>query len=625
MAGRVSEEDITIEFKPPTRPVFERPSETDDDLEKAFKRADTPQYKYEGCTDVEEYEGNYVRLVDDLLEESTQKFKKKKDRWYKMAKRLEMEGSQYDVNSAVTRTDIPLVPQAVEEAVALQVESLPRPSASPRQSAQEKFAGALNYFMSEELDSNDFDMVVARAILDAKCFSFGCVKQSVDMDQTGPLGQPGRIIFKNIDPRHVWPDPYAKSWRWEDMRYLVIAEPMDLSDIRELWPGKGHLVGPEGDYTSGRGTKEGIVHETVGDDWVIGKRNRALVKECWLKDDRKVFEPLTRPKRDPETGLDTGEMEEVVGPDGKKLGKWVKKYPNGRLIITANGVLLADQPNPFDHGQPPYSFLLSRVSRELMGYGDLELIGRVEDKINQLHKDGIRNLRVGCNAPWVVDRHAFDSPDKFNMMTNDPGMVLPVTAGARVERLQSSELPQSFFLFLDWLRRQFDDVLGVPGINRGQLEKGAQLSADAVDQLQVSGNARMRLRGRLVENWLKHVGHLLQWNIRQFYPDKLEVELIDPRNGNVIKYSWSQDAAKADYSIQIEAGSSLPGAKQGRQEIGRQLFKDGLIDREYAVAMLDLPGAEPMLQRMKQFEEKLAQLGMMSELKKMRPSSKRSA
>lgn len=585
-----------------------------DELERELKTLDTPQWKFEGCDSREEYEEQYVRLVDDLYGESESAFIKIKRAWMRDIKRVRMD-DEHEITGTVSKTDLPLVPPAIEDAVAMTVENLPRGNASPRQSSQEDFAGALNYFMGEEYDANDFDWIAARAVFDALVFSFGCSKQTVDMEQSGPLGNVGRVIFKNIDPRYVWPDPRAKSWRWEDMRYLIVAEPMDLSEVRERWPGQGHLVTPEGEYSDKRNDLELGETEEVGDGYTVGQRHRALVKECWLKDGRKVWEAM----RNPETG------QEEKDSEGKPLGKWVKKYPHGRVVITCNGVLLADVPNPYDHGQPPYSILPGLIDGSLMGKGQVRLIGIIADKINQLGKDGFRNLRVGCNSPWVADRNAFDDPDKFHQLTNDPGIVLPVTAGARVERLPPAELPQSYFMFQDWMQTQFDNVLGRAAVAAGRVEKGSQLSAEAIGNLQQSSMSRQRLKQRNFERYLKHNGHLLQWNVRQFYPDDMTVELLDPRNGQKKIYKWTAEAAKADYSIQIEAGSSMPGAKQGKEQAGRELYKDGIIDREYAIRMIDLPGADALIERMTKQEEKLASLGMMAELKKIRPSSKRSA
>jgi hypothetical protein len=443
----------------------------------------------------------------------------------------------------------------------------------------------------------------------------GFIKQSIDMNQTGPFGQPGRIIFKNVDARHVWPDPYAKSWRWEDMRYLIVAEPMDLSDIRSRYPGPGHLVGPEGDVSTTESSELNYFAPVIGDDYVIGERHRATVIECWLKDDRKIWQPM----KDPKTG------EEYVDDTGKPLGKWVKKYPRGRLIVVSNGELLVDAQNPFRHSQPPYTAIPSRISRKLFGYGDVELIGLIEDKVNQLHKDALRNLRVNMNVPWVIDHNAFDSPDKFHMLTNDPGMVLPVTPGARVERLVPGDLPGSLFSFVDWLKSQFDDLLGVQPVLRGQLEKGSQLSADAVEKLQVSSTSRVRLKSRLLENALKHLGQLLQWNIRQFYPDSMKVEMIDPRSGDKKEIFWNADAAQADYAVGIEAGSALPGSKTSKQDSARQLYKDGVVDREYAIRMMDLPGADALIERMNKREEFLAKLGMMAQLTRKKPQRRNAA
>ena len=580
------------------------------DVEAVDEEMLEPSWELDGFADEEEREKHMVRLVDDLLDESTRAWKDIKQRWMQADKRLEPDSGMEIIGagSGTSRSDLPFVPQAIEEAIAVMVESLPRPQVLPRQAKQEQFTSALNYFVGEELDANDFDLIMARCALDIKRFCLGIIKQSVDRYAKGPFGQSGKIMLSRVDPRHIWPDPLSATWA--ECRYVIEARPMDLSTIREMFPDKGMQVHSESTYSLSRNDIGDAEPQTGGgiefdSGYVIGERQRALVKELWLNDDQKHEVPV----------LD-GNGNPSFDDDGNAITRLEKRYPNGRLVITANKVLLLDIANPFRHGQRPYSFFPGRVSAKLLTYGDVEVLGRIEDKINQLQKDMMRNARVNMNSPWIIDQHAFDSPKKFKNVTHDPGLVLPVRPGARVMRLPPAELPQFIFPLVDYLKGVFDDVLGIQSISRGQLEKGAQLSAEAIQSLQGTATSRIRLKSRLLENGLKHLGHLLQWNIRQFYPAGMTAEIDDPSNpGSKHEISWSDEAAQADFAVAIQAGSSLPGAKQSMTQMALTLWDHGLIGPKRTLSMMDLPGVDEAVQERQQLLEQLAKVNLEAAIK----------
>jgi len=248
-----------------------------------------PIWKRDGHLDEAAYEDHMVRLVDDLLDESERAWKMTKQRWMHADKRLELD-LIFDIlqSSSAIKSDLPLVPQAIEEKIAVQVESLPRPSVVARQETQEQFVGALNQFVGEELDSNDFDILMMKVALDMARFNLGIIKQSVDPYGTGPFGQKGKILLKRVDPRHIYPDPLSSTF--EGCRYLIEARPMDLSDVRELFPLRGQEVLPESTYTLNRrgetrADEIEISQGSNGSVHTIGERQRALVKEMWIRDD----------------------------------------------------------------------------------------------------------------------------------------------------------------------------------------------------------------------------------------------------------------------------------------------------------------------------------------------------
>ena len=64
--------------------------------------------------------------------------------------------------------------------------------------------------------------------------------------------------------------------------------------------------------------------------------------------------------------------------------------------------------------------------------------------------------------------------------------------------------------------------------------KGAQLSADAIAQLQGASAANIKMKQNLLEQAEKEFGFQLQWNIRQACDDPVSVQLNDPASGDSI-------------------------------------------------------------------------------------------
>lgn len=576
----------------------------------------------DGFESYEEYERYYCSLADDLYTESKEAWKPVKQRWMDADRRVELDSGSLGGPRKTSSTEIPIVPAAVEEAIALRIESLPRPSAQARQPNEDQMVSALNYFMGEELDMANFDMLMARVALDMMRFGIGCVKQTIDKSQTGPFGQPSRIVFSKVDPRHIWVDPFATGHRWEDMRYLVIAVPHDLEDIRKWFPVRGPLVPADPSYSSNREDADDNTPQRSStfsysspfkdksQSFTVGERRRALLKEVWIKDGRTKECPK----------LDDDGMP-VFGEDGKQIMYDEPMYPNGRVIISAGDVVLLDVANPYRHKEPPYVFFPARVSSRFFTYGDVELLAKLEDKINILMKDLMKNARTNMNSPWLVDSGAFDSPEKYKNLTNDEGLVIIARPNARVMRVPPGEVPMFIKPLIDQLSGYFDNVLGIGGVQRGQLTEGAQLSAQAVESLQGASATRLRLKARLFETALEHLGYQLQWNIRMTYPSKMEIEIIDPSSGEPEKIYWNDEEAQDDYPVSIEAGSSLPGAKQGASSMAITLWGQDLIDRQKAVEMLNIPGGAVMLKRMEDRAEELAKLGYEADLKKNKTGS----
>ncbi len=557
-------------------------------------------WQKDGFESYQDYQDYTVRFAEALYRESQEFWKSTKKGWYRAVRRLENGNADTEAGiSRPTMTRLPLLESALEEAVATQVESMPRPQCTSRQATQDDFAAGLSYYMAEACDANGFGLMLARTITNSKKVFCGIIKTTVDWNQMGPLGKKGKIIFKNIDARNWYPDPYCNSYNWDDARFWCFVEAMDCAEIREQWPITGDKVKPESAYStsfksdmdpddSTAGSREWSSPFNQQDSFILGERHRAAVKELWLKDERREWIPQLDEFDQPMVNPFTGEPE----------GQWKKRFPNGRCIIWANGVLLADFPNPYRHKRPPYAFFPSRIGGPVLQASDLQYLMRIEDKINLLQQDMMRNARANMNQPWITDTKTFPSKEMYKRLTNNPGEVLIKNPGGTLERLPPGDMPAYVLPLIDWLRGIFDDVLGISSIMRGQIEKGAQLSADAISGLQGSATSRLKLKARLIEEGLKELGYQLQWLIRDTYPTGLKIKIIDPADQTPKEIAWNDMQDQDDWAVTVQSGSSLPGAKQGAAEQALTLYEQDAIDRKALLAAFDIPNAAEIDERM---------------------------
>lgn len=574
-------------------------------------------WEKEGFKSRDDYEEYWSRFVQDCYDQSYEKYSRFKKSWKIVDERLENLGRlSKTLNRNTSNADLVLLPQAIEKAISIQLEGRPRPYYEPLQQADEQFASGLNFYATQSLDEQKFDLKLASALHSAKKFGIGCLKQTIEMDaKEGRLfGQQGKIIINKVDMRHVWPDPYAESW--ETWRWLCVATPMDLDEAKRRYPDYAHKI--KGDSSSsGEANEEDALRiaaiSPTGKDFSPGVRRRVVVKELWLKDESLEFVP----QRD-----DFGNV--VYGADGEAKGKWEPAYPGMRLIIIAGKQMVFNGPNPFKHGHAPYTFFLDRVSDQLFPVADCELLLPLEDKINTQHKAGFKHTLANANSPWICDTTAFDSPDKLDQLSSEEGGIITKNQGTTVERLDAKELPGSFFGFLSWIESKFNDLTGVSNINQGQLQKGAQLSADAIAQLQGASAANIKMKQNLLENAEKEFGYQHQWNIRQVCNRDVSVQLNDPASGEQLNLNWSADGEQPDSGVSVQVTSSLPANKAGIMSTGLQLFKDAAIDRQALLDQIKYPGRGEIVKRMRQREDELVAKSKLAELLQKNPSLKQS-
>lgn len=580
-----------------------------------------PVWEEDGYDDQECHEREMCQLVKSLFKQSVNHNFKIKQGWEKGEKLMKLEhilSGMMDTHPSKTR--FPLLIKALEEYMATRNAELMRPQGSSRTPDMDRVVGALNYFKDVELDDNKYELLMTlKTVQQLRC-KISFIRTEVDPDEVGPFGHKGKHRLSLVDPLCVWPDPYAKTWDWKEHKFVIIARPMDLSEIKATWPGKGHLVQADGDfsYDGTNGDKKLASNHMISTDAgnQIDKRDRALVLECYLKDERvRAIQPMA---------IMEGEQ------SSSDVGiKYVPRYPNGRLIVVCGDVVLRDSANPYDHGEPPITAFPEGPYEGLFDTPPITWLNLMERKIDYLLRNGYENQVVHANNQWIVDRNAFTKPEQVNQITQSPKQVFVVRPGSRLQRLPPGQLPPDYYQFVDMCGKLMDDILGITDINRGQLQKGAQLAADAVQQLQGAGLQRMKMKVQMDRDNVIQMGKQLYSNIRQFYPAALTIQAKDP-TGNATTFEWRKELYKNNYGMKIEAGSNTPAGKASATQQALKLLEHGVVDPQFVIEAAGLPGGPELVKRVEDRRQQLAEAGFVKEainlgVKKSGPKNKETA
>lgn len=384
-----------------------------------------------------------------------------------------------------------------------------------------------------------------------------------------------------VNPFNIFVDPNAKDI--QSSEYVIYADYYNMNDVKRRFPER------QSDIKGMTITHPELVQET--DD---GKRkaNQVLILEVY--------------SRDHEMEIDTKNAEKKV-----KL-----KYPNGRVTIVAPelGLILEDKENPYKDGL--YPFVHGKdydVPGQFWGEGEVAQLLSPQTYMNELNNAVLDNAKSTANMPWIVDRNA-GIPQ--GGITNRPGLIIRKNPGSEVRRDQPPGMPAYVVNAIESYKGDMEQVSGIFDTLKGNSETGVY-TAQGILALQEAGQARIRLKVKLMEETLGTLGRMWFSRMRQFWKDDRYVRMIAPDGTYDFKMLLAK-SFKPDYDIRILAGSTMSMNRNAMLDLMIRLAQtqmpDGqpLVDREAVAEYLPQEVKNSLLRRSKEganaFEQQLQEL-----------------
>jgi hypothetical protein len=313
------------------------------------------------------------------------------------------------------------------------------------------------------------------------------------------------------------------------------------------------------------------------------RNRRALVVECWIRDNTKVNGRL--------------------------------KYPGQirRIVVANNGkVVLADDPNPsinpLLYNDPKYqdavekTYLYWRYPYSMGGsiydptstwpYSEveqtLELLYQISDIITKLN----RYVKLCLWPPLLIPTGA---GVHRNQLSNDNIAIIrpsPHTAGL-IRFLQPPSLPSDFMNVLNWMLNMFDRIYAIENVDRGQAP--SSWSGKAMEAMLSRNQVLLMGKSKTMDRMVRRRGNSFIGLCQNFSWSNSRKDFLEVA-GKRVPYHASM-LINHTFDTLVESGPSMTMTKGMQDARTLEMYGMGLIDNQAALEKIDPTLAKEILQR----------------------------
>lgn len=518
---------------------------------------------------------------------------------------------------------------------AIMTDNKPRVSVEPLVPGSEDAADLLRKLSDRDWDENDMQLVCSLWVLYGLIWGYAFVKVYYDPYANGGRGKHCTDV---IPPYEIFVNPDAKSV--EDAEYIIHCKQMTMGWIRRNFPVQARMVDKV------KGFKTHDESDKMGDrnrDYVRDGDNKAPrilsamnidgnvtyppspmtqnryfdddretveIAEYWLRDE--TLEAYQRPivkggkmEMQPEV-VDGVAVMEVVGTkqiisdiDGTLISvpdrqpkmvpkmetAWRLKFPNGRLIVIAAGkILLRDIPNPYQTDGFPFSMWKDYDVGSVYAQGEPLALQSCATAVNKIASQVYEILQKMGNPGWKIKKGAGVNT---NAITGQPGQCVPMEDTQQgMVPLDKPTIPGEFFTLFNIITEGMAEVSGVNNAVTGTM-KADNTGYAAIDQLQESSSAPIRLKVRNFEAGLRRYGKLRIQLIQQYDNGDRPLKIEKPFDPDVVQPAGDVQVEFRNYKnadlqglvdFQVVPISSLSVSPSGTWNRWLTLKDKGIID-----------------------------------------------
>lgn len=284
-----------------------------------------------------------------------------------------------------------------------------------------------------------------------------------------------------------------------------------------------------------------------------------------------------------------------IKPGGHKM------FPNGGLIISVDDQIVSVHLDgmPYSHGEFPYSKIEHIPTSTFYGDSPLVDLNSLQREYNKLRSQ-ISDAGHIAARPQII---AAEGSIVTSKLTNEPGLVINYRMGyPPPQPMNLSPLPQYYVDQQDRILTDIEDIGGQHDVSRGQAPPGVT-AGTAISFLQEADQGYRTTQHQSLEDGMSKVARQTVANFNQFVDVKRRIQVIGADGAfDTLMLTGADVAGGTD--IRMQPGSSMQGSKAANDARVMDLFGMGIIDQNMALKLLEVGGAQKVLDLLQIAERK---------------------
>lgn len=335
----------------------------------------------------------------------------------------------------------------------------------------------------------------------------------------------------------IFPDPLAVDL--DDAQYYIVAKVRKLDYFVMQYPEKGMLVKQE-------------------DAWLISIQNEMRINSMVGQGPA-------------QTGIALQTKDAAI--ELTYYEKKSAKYPKGRMVVTANGVLLLDEELPC--GEFPHvKFSDLPITNKFYSEAIITHLRPIQDQFNTLIRKRAQWTNIMLTGKWQAAKGSQLQQEALNNQSGEVLWYTPVPGAPPPQQMQVPVIPQYAYTEEDRLNGMFYDIAGEGEISRGILPS-ASVPAIGMQLLLEQDQNRISTITEQHEYAFARLGKLILMYLEKFVTNERLLKIADPNAQYQIK-DWSGENLTSKHDVIVVRGSTAPQSLATKRNDILNLFNQGL-------------------------------------------------
>lgn len=367
-------------------------------------------------------------------------------------------------------------------------------------------------------------------------------KEMVD-PMTGEMSYEGDVCADVVSSFEVFTPPSSKTFDEVKKTWLIQCKVRKLDYFKIHYPEKGHLVKEE-------------------EVWLLSSQYEQRINSLNAR------------------GPSTSGMQEAMKNSAIEMVKYEarsKDYPNGRMIVCANGILLDNKELPV--GEIPFEkFDDTVIAGKYFSETPVTHARPVQDQYNETIRRRAEWTKRLLAGKYVAARGSGLSQESMNDESGEIVYFTPVPSapnGGMPTELGIPNIPQYAYTEEDRLNNMFNEIFGISDVSKGEMPS-ASIPAIGMQLLTEQDDTRIGIMTEQHEHAWANIGSLILKYVEFGYDMPRKLKIAGTNLAYTVKEITGEDL-KGNTDVYVIRGSTLPGSKTLKRQEILNTYSQGLL------------------------------------------------